>query len=299
MAASMSELSVSVVIPAFNEAGAVGPLVEEIRSLLARELKSFEVVVVDDGSTDGTGEEAGKAQARVVRHPVNRGYGHALRTGIAAAKNDWIVTIDADRSYPPAQIAVLLPFAPAFDLVIGARTGVHFWGSPFSAFLRWTYLRIASFIVGEKVPDANSGLRLLRRSLALEPGPVQCLGYSYSTTMTLSFLQDGRFVKYVPIEFQARAGKSKVRMVRDVLRTLQLMTQVMIVYNPLKLFVALAAFPALAAVGLLAYGACPLHHGRGYFLVSGVLMILLSKALFIAGCLLDSLRMLLRRGPKA
>ena len=291
----MKDLGISVVIPAFNERDAIGPLVKEIQDVLAAAVKASEVIVVDDGSTDGTGDEARRFKAKVVAHPVNRGYGRALMTGIAAARHDFVLTIDADQSYPPSQIPLLLEFIPDFDLVIGARTGAFFWGSPFQALLRWIYLRLASFVVGEPIPDANSGLRVVRRSLALEPGPVECLGYSYSTTMTLSLLKRGHFVKYVPIEFRARAGKSKVQKVRDILRTLQIMTQVMIAYNPLKLFVAVSVLPALTG---LAFIAAALKTGRWLWGLPALPCAGATLACFLAGCLLDSLRMFGRPGAK-
>lgn len=290
----VKDLSVSAVIPAYNETGAIADVVKGVREALKRCAKTVEVVVVDDGSLDGTGEAARAAGATVVRHPVNRGYGAALRTGVNAAKHDWVLMTDADGSYPCEEIDKLFDGVPDFDLVIGARTGTHFWGSPWSALLRTIYLRVASFIVGEKLPDANSGLRLVRRAALMNMGPVECLGFSYSTTMTLSFLQAGRFVKFVPIAFSARVGRSKVRKVRDMLRTLHLMTEVLIVYNPLKLFVVLAAAFALPAAAALAL--CVVS-GNGVFLLAAMFLTLCALLCFLFGCLLDALRMHLRTRP--
>ncbi len=290
----MKDLSVSAVIPAYNEKGAIADVVAGVRDALKRCAKTVEVIVVDDGSADGTGEAAKAAGATVIRHPVNRGYGQALRTGVNAAKGDFILMTDADGSYPVAEIDKLFDGAPDFDLVIGARTGVHFWGSAWSALLRWIYLAVAGFIVGESIPDANSGLRLVRRSMLMSMGPVECLGFSYSTTMTLSFLQAGRFVKYVPIQFDARVGRSKVRKLRDMLRTLHLMTEVLIVYNPLKLFVVMTA--GFAALALLCFALAVLGFG-GVWVVASAMMVLGALACFLFGCLLDALRMHLRTRP--
>lgn len=284
----MSELSISVIIPAFNEAQAISSVIQGICRALESRVKIYEVLVVNDGSTDGTADAARQAGATVFSKPVNHGYGQALTTGIQAARHEWILMIDADGSYPTEDIPKLLPFIPAFDLVIGARTGAHFWGTRTQALRRRVYLKIAAFIVGEKVPDANSGLRLVRRSLALHTGPVECLGYSFSTTMTLSFLKAGHCVKYVPISFEARTGTSKVRPIRDILRTLQLMAQVMIAYNPLKLFVTLGmAFAAMAVFFGIGYGL----KGWSAWLISCVLCVLAALQCFIAGCVLDSIRM--------
>jgi len=147
---------------------------------------------------------------------------------------------------------------------------------------------MASFVVGEAIPDANSGLRLFRRDLAMGIGPVRCFGYSYSTTMTLSFLHEGRFVKFTPIRFEARKGKSKVKPMRDILRTLQLMIEIMIAYNPLKLFVALAAFPALAGLAAAIAFFATWHAGWALCALIGFGAAGLG---FAAGCLLDSFRL--------
>lgn len=285
----MSALTVSVVVPAYNEAEAIGLVVADLHAELKKKGVEFEIIVVDDGSSDGTAKAVKAEHARVISHPTNGGYGKSLLTGIEAAKHEWVLMIDADGSYPPSEIVRLFEFAPAFDLVIGAREGAHFWGTPTKAFLRWMYLRLASFVVGARVPDANSGLRLVRKSLVDRQGLVRCLGYSFTTTMTLSFLMQGRFVKYLPIEFRARTGgHSKVKPFRDILRTLQLMTQVMIIYNPLKLFVTLALLMILKAA-VLAFVA--LNTGSPILLLCAAVSSACAFLSFAFGCLLDSMRM--------
>ena len=285
----MSALTVSVVVPAYNEAEAIGPVMADLHAELKKRGLAFEIIVVDDGSSDGTARAVDPAHARVISHPANGGYGRALLTGIEAAKHEWVLMIDADGSYPPSEILKLLDFAPAFDLVIGAREGSHFWGTPTKAFLRWVYLRLASFVVGARVPDANSGLRLVRKSLVDQQALVRCLGYSFTTTMTLSFLMQGRFVKYMPIEFRARSGgHSKVKPFRDILRTLQLMTQVMIIYNPLKLFVTIAALCALKGIVLFALA---VQLGAPLLVLCSALAAFCALFAFTAGCVLDSMRM--------
>lgn len=288
-------LSISVVLPAYNEEEAVAGVVASARAALeAAGARDFEVLVVDDGSADATAERAAAAGARVLRHPANMGYGRSLLTAFEASRGDWILMMDADGTYPAEALPSLLEHAPAFDMVIGARQGSRFWGSPLRALLRWVYLNMASFVAGFRIPDANSGLRLIRRSAIDRSMPVVCYGYSLSTTMTLSFIQSGRFVKFVPIEYRERRGRSKVSMGRDILRTLQIMVQVILYYNPLKFCVALAAFPA---------GAAAVFAGRfagGFWALDLVLALAsayVALLVFLAGCLLDSLR--LRAGPRA
>ncbi|MDE2291016.1 MAG: glycosyltransferase family 2 protein, partial [Elusimicrobia bacterium] len=242
----MEQSAVSVVVPSFNEEDGIADVVAGLRRALAG--REHEILVVDDGSSDATAARAKAAGASVVQHPVNRGYGRALVTGLAAAKHPWVLMIDGDGSYPPEEARVLLDAAEGFDMVVGTRSGKLFWGSPHQALLRWIYLWLAGFVVGEAVPDANSGLRLFRQDAFARSMPFLCLGYSFSTTMTLSFLQSGRFVRWVPIRFAARTGRSKVKPLRDILRTLQVMTQVMVYYNPLKLCATLAGAAGLAGL---------------------------------------------------
>jgi glycosyltransferase involved in cell wall biosynthesis len=283
--AVMGKLEVSVVIPAFNEEGGIADVVAGLKTALAG--TEFEILVVDDGSTDDTARKAEAAGARVLRHPANRGYGRSLLTGFEASRYPWVLMSDADGTYPPEEAGKVLAHAPAFDMIVGAREGAIYWGTPLNYFLRWVYLRMASFVAGERIPDANSGFRLIRKEAFDHSMPILCYGYSLSTTMTLSFLQDGRFVKFVPIAFRERAGHSKVRRLRDIPRTLQVMTQVILYYNPLKFAFMLALFPAfLAAIFLLRF-----FFGGGF----GDLVLCIGCALgflgvFLCGCILDALR---------
>jgi glycosyltransferase involved in cell wall biosynthesis len=291
----MAKISVSVVVPAYNEELGVSQVVAGLKRFLEPLTSRLEVIVVDDGSTDGTAKAAARAGATVLRHPFNRGYGKALRTGFSAAQHDWILTIDADGSYPPAEAAKLLEHAPACDLIIGTRTGVHFWGSAAQALRRLIYLKLAGFIVGGRVPDANSGLRLVRRSLVVRPGAIECLGYSFSTTMTLSFLNAGHFVMFTPVAFEARRGCSKVKPLRDVLRTLQLMTEVFLFYNPLKFFVTLTAGLTAFALFLVIIG---LGRDEGIWLIWAGFGAFAAVICFLTGCVLDAMRMHGRRPPE-
>ena len=133
-----SRVNVSVVLPAFNEEEGIAGVLEDIHKVLKGDGRTdgedYEVVVVDDGSEDATAELAEDAGARVLRHPVNVGYGKSLLTGFAAARFDWILMLDADGSYPPEDLLKLLAYAPDIDMAIGARQGSFFWGSPLKAF---------------------------------------------------------------------------------------------------------------------------------------------------------------------
>ncbi len=285
----MSALEISAIVPAYNEQGAVGPVVSGLSELLRKHAARFEIIAVDDGSTDSTAEAAEKAGAVVLRHPVNRGYGRSLLTGIEKARYEWILIIDGDGSYPPEEAERLLPKAPACDLIIGKREGKFFWGNPLQAFMRWCYLAMAGFVTGESIPDANSGMRLFRKSSLDRSMPFVCLGYSFTTTMTLSFIAAGRFVAYVPIRFVERRGHSKVKPPRDILRTLQIMTQMLLYYNPLKLAVSLSAGSAVAALAIFLFLSPRWGIHSAFF--AACVPASLAVLIFLAGCLMDAVRM--------
>jgi len=240
---------VSVLIPAYKEAPAIAGVVGGLNDALKSSGWKYEIIVVDDASNDGTSEAAENAGAKVIVHPKNMGYGGALRTGIDHSSYSWIATIDADSSYPPKELLKLLPFASSHDMVVGARQGKNYWGTFLKHPARLVFLALAQFVVGYRIPDVNSGLRLFRKSVVSGMLPRLCRGFSFSTTLTLSFLASYRFVHFEPIEYLSRVGSSKVRYVRDTLRTLQLMFETIIYYNPVKAGVILMLFPLF--VGLL------------------------------------------------
>jgi glycosyltransferase involved in cell wall biosynthesis len=285
----MTGLEISAVIPAYNEQDAIAPVVKSLTEVLKRHAARFEIIVVDDGSTDKTFDNAMDCGVVALRHPMNRGYGRSLMTAFAKARYEWILMIDADGSYPPEEAEKLFALAPACDLVIGARQGDQFWGTPMQAWRRRIYLSLASFVAGEPIPDANSGLRLLRKSAFQRSMPFLCLGYSFTTTMTLSFIQAGSFVAYAPIRFVERTGKSKVKAVRDILRTLQIMTQMMIYYNPLKLAVTVAL--GVLLVSAVAVAAAAIWGGLAAALPAAVLSAGIVLSVFFFGCVLDAIRL--------
>lgn len=234
---------VSILIPAYTEADAIAEVISGLNEALRNSGWRYEILVVDDCSKDGTAETAEKAGAKVISHPKNMGYGGALRTAIEHASYDFIATIDADCSYPPKELLKLLPYAATHDMVVGARQGKNYWGTLFKHPARLAFLALAQFVVGQRIPDVNSGLRLLRKSVVIEMLPRLCHGFSFSTTLTLSFLSSHRFVHFEPIDYLSRVGKSKVRYIRDTLRTLQLMLETTVYYNPLKAGIILMLFP--------------------------------------------------------
>jgi len=254
-AAGAPEEGISFIIPAYNEEASIAQVVEEARSELARHAEHYEVIVVDDASRDETAARAREAGARVCPHPYNRGYGNSLKTGITAARYERVVICDADGSYPVAQLDRLLADSHRYDMVVGARTGTLFYGSLFKRIGRWCQLSLVNYVTGTKVPDANSGFRLIRRSLALRYFDFVCTGFSFTTSITIALICEQFAVRFVDIDYARRQGQSHVRYLRDTLRSLQIITHCILRYNPLKAFLLLALAPlGCAPLPLLAGG---------------------------------------------
>jgi glycosyltransferase involved in cell wall biosynthesis len=284
--------AVSVVIPSHNEEAAIPLVLDALRAAAKTDQLDAELLVVDDGSTDQTAAVAAAHGARVVSIPMNVGYGAALKRGIEAATHSRIAIIDGDASYPAEFLGEMLRRLERFDLVIGRRTGTLYYRSLLTYPFRLAYLLLVWFVVGRRVPDPNSGFRAFRRDAIREFLPVMCHGYSFSTSMTTMYLMSGRTVDYLPIPYHRRVGQSKIRFIRDMLRTGQLLTTVILLYNPIKLFVLLAALPLLAGVG---FGAAALWSGAGAFWISSVLCLLFGGLFLCCGFLADLLANLRRR----
>lgn len=239
----------SVILPAYNEEESVAATVERASRVLPDSgIPDGEVIVVDDGSTDRTAEYASAAGARVISHPCNAGYGRALKTGIQAAKHDVLAIADVDGTYPIEQLnALLTEFNKGYDMVVGARTGAAYGGwvkTPLRSLLRF----LVEYSTGQRVPDVNSGMRIFRRSTVTAYFGHLCDTFSFTTSLTLAYLMTGRFVAHVPIPYELRAGRSKVRLFRDAFRTVQYIVQAVTYYNPLKIFLLLSVVCLLLSV---------------------------------------------------
>jgi len=230
---------ISVILPACNEETAVGPQIEAIRRVLGSDGMTHEIVVVDDGSWDRTAEEALQAHARVLRHPENRGYGAAIKTGIVAALYDTIVILDADGTYPPDQIPTLIAKLEAADMVVGARTGTHVHIPRLRRPGKWLLGWLAARVAGQPIPDLNSGLRAFRRDCVKQYFPILSNHFSFTTTLTLALLADEYRVVYHPIDYHRRIGKSKITP-RHLMDFIILVLRMAMLFQPLRVFVPLA-----------------------------------------------------------
>lgn len=244
--------AVSVIVPAYNEAGHVASQVERIRRKLRASEWQFEIIVVDDGSDDETAEAAARTGVRVLRHPENRGYGAALKRGIDSAEFDWILIIDADGTYPVEAVPEMLARADARDMVVGARTGSDVSVPLSRRPAKWLLRHLASYLAGRRLPDLNSGLRLMRRSLVERYRHLLPDGFSFTTTITLAATCNGHPVEYVPIDYHPRLGESKLR-ARHAFDFTLLIVRTIVFFNPLKVFLPAGGVLALAGAAKFAY----------------------------------------------
>ena len=232
----VSQLSISVLVPAYNEEGALAATVDALRKQAAF-FKEFEIVVINDGSRDRTGEIARKLPVTLVEHPTNFGYGAALKSGLRRAKFDYILITDADGTYPLEDIPKLAADAPDFDMVVGARTGKIVQVPLIRRPGKWIITRLAEYLSHQKIPDLNSGLRIFHKAVALRFLALYPDGFSFTTTITLAMLTNHYRVKFVPINYLKRVGKSSIHPVRDFTNFTILIIRICAYFQPLNVFV--------------------------------------------------------------
>lgn len=242
---------ISVVIPAFNEEGGVRDVLEKIQEVLHEHHIEGEIILVDDGSTDRTAEEALRCDGvTVLTHRENRGYGASLKTGIRHAAYDLVFITDADGTYPSEMLPQLLARIESgrLDMVVGARMGKTRAIPLIRRPAKWFLGRLASFIAGVRIDDVNSGMRVLRRRVVLEHLSLLPDGFSFTTTITLAMLVNGYLVEDVTVDYQTRVGRSKIRPIHDTLNFVQLVLRMGLYFAPLKIFLPMAFGLLLLAV---------------------------------------------------
>ena len=244
-----SHCEISIVIPVFNEAENLAKVLGQIQGL---KLAQAEIIVVDDGSTDGSAETAMGAGANVVRHPYNIGNGAAVKTGMRAARGRLIVLMDGDGQHQPEDIVKLLAEVGNYHMIVGARgTGSKLRFHRYAANLLYNLL--ASYVTRFKVQDLTSGFRVLSRREALRFIDLLPNTFSYPTTLTLAFLRSGLTVKYVPIKTLYRTGQSKISLVTDGIRFLLIITKIATLFSPFRVFLPVSAFFFFTGLGYYFY----------------------------------------------
>ncbi len=233
------EPSVTCIIPAFNEGEAIRDVIARIRGLYP----AMEILVVDDGSSDNTAAIAEQAGARVIRNTYNIGNGAAVKTGIRNASHDIVVMLDADGQHPPEEISKLLEHIGPYDMVVGARSK-NAQVSKFRSIGNWGLIRIAEFLTETSIPDLTSGFRAVKRAKALEFIHLFPNQYSYPTTITMSMLKSGYFVKFVMLDSITRrsTGNSNIKPFRDGMKFINIMIRIIMLFDPQKVFLPLGFF---------------------------------------------------------
>jgi glycosyltransferase involved in cell wall biosynthesis len=279
---------ISIILPAKDEAASLEVLLPRLKSVAAGLGRAAEIIVVDDGSADRTRAICLSHGVRVVSHPYSSGNGAAVKSGARAARGEVLAFMDADGQHDPELIAQMLAkLDEGYDMVVGARTagdhaGLHRFAA--NTFYNW----FASRMVGRPVPDLTSGMRVaraekFRRFLYLLPN-----GFSYPTTITMSFFRSGYPVCYVPIPVHARTGRSHIRLFRDGLRFLVIIFKIGTLYSPLKLFVPLSGAFFLAGLAYYAYTFLTYHR----FTNMSAVLFITSILVFVLGLLSEQITML-------
>jgi glycosyltransferase involved in cell wall biosynthesis len=268
-------VSVSCIVPVYDEEAA-GDVVAALGRVLRG--RDFEIIVVDDGSL----KPADYPGASVVRHPANMGYGAAIKSGLMRARGERVLIIDADGTYPPESVPRLLE--GDYDMVVGSRP-------PGSANIplhrraaKWVLGALANYLSGTRIPDLNSGLRVFRRAQAMEFLHLYPRGFSFTTTITLAFLCSDYTVKYVPIEYRPRRGRSKIRPVHDGISFIALIVRTILYFNPLKVFLPLACGIMALSFAVFAYSAFVAHRVMDITVVS---LIVTAVEVALVGLLAD------------
>jgi glycosyltransferase involved in cell wall biosynthesis len=244
--------SVSIIVPAYNEEEGVSTTLTDIKAALSSQPIEYEIIVVDDGSTDGTADAVQRqAGVRLIQHHTNRGYGAALKSGIRQARYDWIAIIDADGTYPPSAMPTLLQELQHCDMVVGARPPREIAAVRRPA--KWLLARLAEYMAETRIPDLNSGMRVFRKDIALSYFNILPSTFSFTITITIAFLSDHYLVKFVPIPYESREGRSKIRPVQDSLTFMQLILRTVMYFNPLKVLFPLSFLLLLLAVVIGTY----------------------------------------------
>ncbi|MBW8826938.1 MAG: glycosyltransferase family 2 protein [Acidobacteria bacterium] len=280
----MAEVDVSVVLPVYNEAGHLLQEIDRISAALDASPYRYELIVVDDGSTDGSTEQlAGLESIRLIRFNRNRGSGAARKAGTKAARGPIVVWTDCDMTYPNERIPELVKELDGYDQVVGARTSQGTF-RPGRRPAKWVIRKLAEYLSEQQIPDLNSGLRAFRRDVAAQFLHLFPSGFSHVTTITMAFLANGYSVKYIPVDYATRAGKSKFHWWRDTKRYASQVVRLCLSYNPLKIFL-----PVGGALGLLGFGKLGVDWWRQDFHVTPNTLIVLFAAfqLLAIGLLAD------------
>ena len=246
----ITKQQVSIVIPVYNEESEIGTVLDNLLISVKSQDMDYEIIIVDDASLDKTAEIIKKYDVKLVQHERNKGYGAALKTGIHYAKYDIIAITDADGTYPVNKIPELVSFINDYDMVVGARKFVHLPLIRRPA--KWILNKYANYLVKDRIPDINSGLRVFKKNIYEKFRGILPPGFSFTTTITLAFLSNDYRVKYMPIDYFKRGGKSKIKPIRDTVNFFSLITRTSLYFHPLRVYAPISLL--FIGIGLVLFG---------------------------------------------
>ena len=282
-------MDLSIIIPCHNEAGNLPALIADIKAVMDERAESYEIIAVNDASTDDTAIVAEEAGARVVSHPYNLGNGAAVKTGIRTATGDIVLMMDGDGQHRPEVIPEILQELNSYDLVVGARTATSHAGAHRLA-ANTIYNWLASYVTKFRIQDLTSGFRATGRDTALRYLYLLPNTFSYPTTITMAYLRSGLSLKYIPIDAPPRGkgSKSKIRIFSDGTRFFLIITRIATIYSPFRVFLPLSA--ALFAVGIGYYLYTFLTQHR--FTNMSMLLLMSSVIIFMLGLVSEQISQL-------
>jgi len=280
----MNESNISIIIPAYNEAQNIGNVIKSI----TERYPGVEIIVINDGSTDNTADEAKNAGAIVFNHPYNIGNGAAIKTGIRNASGRILVFMDGDGQHDPEDIKEFLKYMEDYDMVVGARrSGQHATWS--RAIGNWFYNLLASYVANFPIQDLTSGFRAIKSDIAVSFLYFLPNTYSYPTTLTLGVLRSGLSLKYIPIRAQQRkSGKSSINLLSDGIRFFLIITKICTLYSPFRVFLPVSFMTFI--VGVFYYFYTYITAGR--FTNMGVLLFTTSVIIFMLGIISEQISQL-------
>ncbi|MEN8223866.1 MAG: glycosyltransferase family 2 protein [Bacteroidota bacterium] len=283
------QYEVSIIIPAYNEETGIKGTLEKL--IAGNYHEKYEIIVVDDGSTDKTKEISEAFPIRVISHTVNKGYGAALKTGIRKSTADKVVFMDSDGQHDPAYLDELVRLLETHEMVIGCRSEDSFQVKNRKAgkkVIRW----VGEFLVEQKLPDYNSGFRGFQKELIMRMLHIMPNGFSFSTTSTLGFMKEGYNIATFPIMVEERVGrKSNVKFIKDGSKTLMLLLRIIMLFNPLKIFLPVSMIAGFAGLAFGVYGYILFDR----FSNGAIILTVFGMIIFFIGLIADQISLLNRK----
>lgn len=280
-------MKLSVVIPVYNEQDSIQEVIVSLQEILSKAKVDYELIIVNDGSTDNSGRILEKIKGiKLIYHPYNKGYGASLKTGIKAARNNLILMMDGDGTYPADAIPGLLRYADAYDMISGARMrNAHIPLSRRPA--KFILSVLADFLTGRKIPDINCGMRLIKKDNVQKFFHILPSRFSFAITHLLACLTNDSSVKFVPIDYFKREGKSTIHPINDFIKFVTIIFRVVTYFRPLRFFSLISC--SLIGIAFMVYLYNLVFMNRILMDLTIIVLFLSALQIFLFGLIADLL----------